>query len=329
MFKVSLKNTKSFICDTNTTLFEAAKAADIFIEHSCLKARCRSCIVKIIEGTTKDKLDDLVLSSEEKSNNLILSCNAIPTSDLYLDVNDFKSVKPYDKKIYPSKIHYINKLNDDIVKISLRLPPNSNFIYNSGQYVNIIKGNLSRSYSISNAYIKDTNLEFFIKKQENGLMSQYWFNDAQPNDLLRIEGPLGSFFLRESTSKNIIFLATGTGFAPIKAMLEQIFKEKNKYVKKTFWCFFGAQYKEDIVWTPNDLDMNNLKFIKVLSKESREFEGCKGYVQDAVLNNKIDLIDAQVYACGSINMIISAKKALLKKSLKEYNFFSDAFVETN
>lgn len=328
MFKISLKNKKSFICNSNTTIFEAAKSAHIFLDHSCLKARCRSCIVKILDGTTKDKFDDFVLSNDEKSKNLVLSCNAIPTSDLNLDVNDSEDIKLYDKKIYPSKIQNIEKLNNDVLKLVLRLPPNSNFKYNSGQYVNLIKGNLKRSYSIANASQKNTNLQFFIKKYENGLMSHYLFNEAQEEDLLRIEGPLGSFFFRESISKNIIFLATGTGIAPIKSILEQISKQKNKYAEKRFWLFFGARYKEDLFWEPNIIPMD-LKFIKVLSRESTLFDGYKGYVQDAVIDKNIDLTNAQVYACGSKEMILSAKKILFYESLKEENFFSDTFVETN
>lgn len=326
-FEISINN-KSFFCDSNTTIFEAAKSADIFLEHSCLKARCRSCIVKIKKGTTKDKLDDLVLSDDDINNNMALSCNAIPTSDLVLNANDLGTIKSHEKRIVPSKIKNLEKINKDILKVVLRLPPNSNFKYNSGQYVNLIKGDLKRSYSIANAYQDNNNLEFYIKKYEIGLMSQYWFNEAQKEDLLRIEGPLGSFFLRENTSENIIFLATGTGIAPIKSILEQISKEESKYSEKRIWLFFGARFREDLFWDPCDL-IKNLKFIKVLSRESEFFEGFKGYVQDAVLHRNIDLANSQVYACGSIQMINSAKKSLLNKSLKEDNFFSDAFVETN
>lgn len=327
MFKISLNN-KSFLCDSNTTIFEAAKYADIHLEHSCLVARCRSCIVEILKGKTRDKTDDLVLSDDEKNNNLALSCNAIPTSDLVLNANDLGTIKLYEKRIFPAKIKNLEKINKDVLKVVLRLPPNSNFKYNSGQYVNLIKSDLKRSYSIANTCQDNNNLEFYIKKYEIGLMSQYWFNEAQKEDLLRIEGPLGSFFLRENTPENIIFLATGTGIAPIKAILEQISKEESKYSEKKIWLFFGARYKEDLFWDPCGM-IENLNFIKVLSRESDFFDGFKGYVQNAVLHKNIDLANSQVYACGSIQMINSAKKSLLNKSLKEGNFFSDAFVETN
>ena len=105
MFNIKLNNGKSFFCDSNTTVFEAAKSNGIILEHSCLNARCRSCAVQVESGTTNDKYDDLVLSTEEKSNNWILSCNTIPTSDLVLDIEDLGDIKVFDKKIIPDKIN--------------------------------------------------------------------------------------------------------------------------------------------------------------------------------------------------------------------------------
>ena len=329
MFEIRLKNNKTFTCDSNTTIFEAAKSAGIFLEHSCLTARCRSCVVKVADGATKDKLDDLVLSVDEKAQDFALSCNAIPTTDLLLDVEDLGNITLYDKKIVPAKIQSIQKLTKDVIKVSLRLPPNANFKYNSGQYVNLIKGNLKKSYSVANAFKEKASLEFFIKKYENGLMSQYWFEEAKENDLLRMEGPLGSFFLRESNYENIIFLATGTGIAPIKAILENIQASPLDFKDKQFFVFVGARYKEDVFWEPNlDKDVT-ITYIPVLSRQKEDWSGEQGYVQDAVLRHHIDLEHVQVYACGSNEMIQAAKEVFIKNKLSESNFFSDAFVATN
>jgi CDP-4-dehydro-6-deoxyglucose reductase len=330
VFNIKLKNSKSFTCDSNTTIFEAAKNNGIILEHSCLTARCRSCAVQVESGTTIDKLDDLVLSTEEKSSNWILTCNTMPTSDLVLDIEDLGEIQIFEKKIVPAKIQAIHKLNDTVVEVILRLPPNSNFGYNSGQYINIIKGNIKRSYSIANAYKENGTLRFFIKKYENGQMSNYWFQEAKENDLLRIEGPIGSFFLRESEYDNIVFLATGTGIAPIKAIIESINFSDYKYKNKKIWIFNGARFETDLIWNPNQsIKHPNLIYVPVLSKESENWTGEKGYVQEVVLKKEIDLINAQVYACGSNNMIESAKKMLVEKGLNPKNFFSDAFVATN
>jgi CDP-4-dehydro-6-deoxyglucose reductase len=330
MFQITLKNGVKFQCDSSTTIFEAAKNSGIILEHSCLKARCRSCAVQIEAGSTKDKLDDLVLSIEEKAENWILSCNAIPKSDLKLDTEDLAGIQIFSKKIVPVKINSIEKINDTVIEVSLRLPPNSNFFYNSGQYVNIIKGQIIRSYSIANAYNGNGIITFLIKKYENGLMSNYWFEEAKINDLLRIEGPLGSFFLREIKVENIIFLATGTGIAPIKAILEYIGSSKKQYLNKKIWLFVGARFKKNLFWSPNQLSNKlNINYIPVLSRGSNDWNGELGYVQDAVTKQNISLADSQVYACGSSMMIESAKKTLIENGLNKNHFFSDAFISTS
>lgn len=330
MFNIKLNNGKSFICDSNTTVFEAAKNNGIILEHSCLIARCKSCIVQVKSGTTINKLDDLVLSEEEKSNNWRLTCNAIPTSDLVLDLEDLGCIQIFEKKIIPAKIQAIHKLNDMVIEVRLRLPPNSNFGYNSGQYVNITKGSIKRSYSVANAYRESGLLTFLIKKYENGQMSNYWFEEAKENDLLRIEGPIGSFFLRESEMENIVFLVTGTGVAPVKAILESITESPNILSNKKIWIFSGTRYENDLFWYPNELNgFSNFKYIPVLSQASEEWNGEKGYVQDILIKQNIPLKNAQVYACGSKNMIESAKQLLIEKGLDEKNFFSDAFIATN
>ena len=328
MFKVKLKNNKSFTCDKNSTIFEAAKKFNIVLEHSCLSSRCRSCVVKVISGKTTNKEEEQVLTEKEKNNNFVLSCNAKPVSDLVLDIEDLGEITLFKKKIVPSKINIIEKLSDEIVRLVLRLPPGSNFQFNPGQYVNIIKGNLARSYSIANSSTQNNELEFFIKKYKSGLMSSYLFNEAKTNDLLRIEGPIGTFFMRNFSYDEIIFLATGTGVAPIKSILEDLEKSYKKYQNKIFWVIVGARYKEDFFWEPNFKNLH-IKYIPVLSRPDIDWSGAKGYVQDVVLKEEIDLENTQVYACGSNEMINSTKNLFFKNNLKENNFFSDAFVQTN
>ena len=285
-------------------------------------------MVKVLSGNTINKEVELVLTEEDKNENFVLSCNAKPLSDLELDIEDLGEITLFEKKIIPSKISVIEKLTDDVIKVVLRIPPNSNFNFNSGQYVNVIKGNLTRSYSIANSSNHKNQLEFFIKNYINGLMSEYFFKEAKINDLLRLEGPIGTFFLRDSSFKNIIFLATGTGIAPIKSILEGLEKSHQLYQNKNLWVFIGARYKNDLFWEPNSETLN-IKYIPVLSRQDNDWNGEKGYVQDIVLKQEIDLENTQVYACGSYNMINSAKELFFKNNLKENNFFSDAFVQTN
>jgi len=330
MFDIVLKNKKKFSCDSDTTIFDAAQQAGVILEHSCLSARCSSCIVKVISGETKNNEEELVLTEEQKKQNFVLSCNAKPLCNLSLDIEDLGDIKLFDKKIIPAKINSIEKINIEVIKVVFRLPPTSNFKFNAGQYVNLIKGNLNRSYSIANKSDNKNQLEFFIKKYKNGLMSKYWFEEAKINDLLRVEGPLGSFFLRESQCENIVFLATGTGVAPIKSILESVLEAPSNFRKKKFWVFVGARYEEDLLWDPTiNNDEIQVNYVPVLSRQMDNWNGEKGYVQEAVLKQNINLDNTHVYACGSNEMIQSAKKLLFENLLKENSFFSDAFVPTN
>jgi len=327
MFEISLKNNKSFNCDDKTSILNAAKEAGILLEHSCLAARCRSCATKVIKGTSTKVIEDAVLSEEDEKNGIILTCNALPTSNMLLDIEDLGDTDLQKSRTLPAKIDSITPITSTVIKVVLRLPPTSNFIFEAGQYVNIIKGAVKRSYSIANKYREGNIIEFYIKEYKNGVMSNYWFNEAKINDLLRIEGPLGTFFYRENESENIIFLATGTGIAPVKSILEQL-NGNTVLEDKRIWLFWGGRYKEDIFWNPEFINLN-LKFTPVLSRSDENWEGEKGYVQDVVLKQKINLINAQVYACGSIDMIASAKRLCINNGLPEYQFYSDAFVSSN
>jgi CDP-4-dehydro-6-deoxyglucose reductase len=286
--------------------------------------------VKLISGETEDKLDDLVLTYDEKSQGNMLSCNAIPKSDLELDVEDLGDIPFYDSKIVPAKIASLHFISDSVLKLKLRLPPNVSFKYNAGQYVNISKGIIKRSYSISNAYKENGELNFYIKDYFGGEMSQYWLNDAKVGDLLRIEGPKGSFFFRESNKQYLIFLATGTGIAPVMAIVEELISSQRIYSLDKVWILNGARFEKDLFWNSDHLNnISNIEYIPVLSKLTQTWKGEVGYVQDILLSKNINLSESQVYACGSDKMIRSALKVLVENGLDSKAFYSDAFVATN
>ena len=135
MFNIVLKNDKSFSCDSNTTIFDAAQKAGVILEHSCLNARCSSCVVKVLSGKTKNLKEELVLTEEEKKQNFVLSCNAKPLSNLKLDIEDLGDIKLFDKKILPAKISSVEKMGSDVLKVILRLPPTSYFQYNAFELI--------------------------------------------------------------------------------------------------------------------------------------------------------------------------------------------------
>ncbi len=327
MFNIEIRNNKSFECDGDTTILYAAKKAGITLEHSCLSARCRSCIVRVKEGKTVNDHEEFVLSEKERSDGYILSCNVKPLSNLKLDIEDL-GVELSEVKTLPCKIQVLDKLSTDILRVVLRLPPNTNFSYIPGQYINVIKGTIKRSYSIASTSNGDSTIELFIKKYEDGIMSKYWFEEANENDLLRLEGPLGTFFYRDSETKVIILMATGTGIAPVKAILEQISHNYKQFEHKKILVIWGGRYTEDLFWRP-EIELKNFTFIPVLSRPDENWKGSIGYVQDVLVSQIHNLENAQVYACGSNEMITSSKLLLAKYGLKENNFYSDAFVSSN
>ena len=157
------------------------------------------------------------------------------------------------------------------------------------------------------------------------MFSNYWFCEAKPNDLLRVEGPLGTFFYRHKEEcTHIVLLATGTGIAPIKAILEQLQASPELLANKKVWLLWGGRKKEDLFWKPN-FTFAHFEYIPVLTRED-DWQGAKGYVQEIASSQTISWPTAQVYACGSEVMIQSAQELLTKQGLKEENFFADAFV---
>ncbi|TKD65101.1 FAD-binding oxidoreductase [Flavobacterium sp. ASW18X] len=325
MYQIKLANGKTFTSKDNETIFQAAQKEKIYLNHSCLNARCSSCKVKITSGNYVILQEESVLTKEEREQDFVLSCNTLAKSDLELDVEDLGDLEIYEKRTIPCKINMITRLNENVVKLELRLPPNQSFKFHPGQYVNLIKGTTKRSYSIANNTKEDGSLDFFIKNYQGGVMSRYFFEEANENDLLRLEGPLGTFFLRD-TEKPLLFLATGTGIAPIKAIIEQIIAS-NLYKNRKITVLWGGRNEEDFFW---GLDFSNehIKLIKTLSRPTINWNGATGYVQNVAMEVIKDIENYQVYACGSNNMINDANKVFIKNGLPENQFFSDAFVIT-
>lgn len=316
-----------FSQELDQSILSAAESNNIFFPYSCRTGRCSSCKCKLISGETSLVTDELGLSKEEKEEGWILSCVRNATTDITIDIEDLGDVEIPKSNTHPCKISKINNLTYDVLQVFLRFPPNINFKFIPGQYVDIIGPNrLKRSYSIANNF-QNNLIELHIKKVSNGAFSDYWFNRAKVDDLLRIYGPRGTFFVRDKLENKIIFLATGTGIAPILSMIGgskiDLFDPK-----KDISIFWGVRTNEDL-YMHKLQQLDKFNFVPVLSKPCSNWKGIKGYVQDALLSNEHNLDDAVVYACGSDAMIKSAEKLLIENGLKSNNFYSDAFLPSS
>ena len=326
MFTINLKNDTHFSCAPEDTILVGAQKDNITLDYSCRTGRCQSCKAKVVKGTSFAIAEEIGLTQQDKSKGYILTCIRNPTSDLTLEIEDLSGYLLEKVKTIPCKINLISKISSNIIELHLRIPPNASFRYLSGQHINIIKGDYKRSYSIAKTN-SASNLVFFIKNYGEGRFSSYLFNEAKINDLLRIEGPIGTFFYRKTIKTNIVFFATGTGIAPIKAILEQMDENNGELINKNIFLFFGGRKEEDLFWKP---DFKNIKvnFTPVLSRSASDWKGATGYVQDIVLSKKIDLSDTVLYACGSENMIKDSRKLAIENGLSEDAFYSDVFVSS-
>lgn len=325
-YRVELIGGKSFDALSGESLIEAAANANVFMPYSCKTGRCSTCKCKIIRGETIALQPETGLSVEEKTEGWILSCVRTVISDLTIESEDIGCAVLHPPKTLPCRIAHLEYLAPDVLQIKLRLPPRAEFNFIPGQYVDIIgHSGIRRSYSIACAKSSDKEIELHIRLVEGGAMSEYWFRHAKANDLLRLSGPLGTFFLRDTARSELIFLATGTGIAPVKAFLESIPDLPSDQKPKSVVVLWGGRSLSDIYLEVDKLPGNH-KFIPVLSRPEKEWTGARGYVQNVLVSLEPDFNNARVYACGSDSMIRSARAVLLESGLSPKCFFSDAFV---
>jgi CDP-4-dehydro-6-deoxyglucose reductase len=325
MPEVELTSGKNFECAQGVTILEAATQGEIVIPYSCKTGRCSTCKCKVISGETKALVAELGLTESEKVEGWILSCARTAISKVVLEAEDLGSVNMPPAKTQACRISILEKLAPDVIKVVLRLPPAVTFNFIPGQYIDIIgPGGVRRSYSLANAPKKDNTLELHIRAVENGAMSHYWFNQAAVNDLLRLHGPQGTFFMRNLSQRELIFLATGTGIAPVKAMLEALPGLSDEQAPRSVTVLWGARHTHDLYFDLSALPGKH-RYIPVLSR-AKLWRGERGYIQDVLLRLKSEFDNCSVYACGSDAMINSAKKILTLAGLPSHHFYSDAFV---
>ena len=317
---------KTFPQADGQTVLDASAKAGISLPYSCKTGRCSTCKCKVLSGQSTAMLDELGLTAEEKAQGFILSCVRSASSDMVIEVEDLGDQVIPEVKTLPARISSLEKLALDVLSIKLRFPPNITFVHLAGQYIDIIgPGGIRRSYSVANAKAADNQLQLHIRSVQGGAMSDYWFNQAKANDLLRINGPLGSFFLRGLTDLHLVFLATGTGIAPVKAMLEQLASAPEAKQPLSVAVYWGGREPQDLYSDPGQWHPA-LRYVPVLSRAPEGWTGTRGYVQKALLADLPDLSHTVVYACGSDVMIQSAKAALTQAGLPDKRFYSDAFL---
>ena len=325
VFKVAvLPSNVVFDSDSNSSVLQEALNNDVILEHSCKTGQCGACKAKLLTGNIEfdDKYN--VLTELERSEGIFLTCASKALSDVQMEAEYLPELAGIQKKTVPCKIDSVDFPVPDVAVLRLRLPPTANFNYLPGQYIDLMYNGITRSYSIASTPAENNMLELHIRNVENGKFSHFVFNEFKPNQLLRMQGPVGTFFVR-TNEKPLIFLAGGTGFAPVKAMVESLIKQHDKREIHMYW---GARTRRDIYsnlpeqWALKYSHINS----HVIISDDEGWEGRSGFVHQAVLNDFDKLDGFMVYACGSPAMINIARQTFIEKGLDEHSFIADAFL---
>jgi CDP-4-dehydro-6-deoxyglucose reductase len=323
---VNISSGKTFESRAGESLLDAALRAGITLPYSCRTGRCGSCKGTVRSGETTPLHDELDLTDAERAAGAILTCVRSATGDIDLAIEDLGDAHLAPARTWPCRVQSIEHLAPDVVRVMLRLPPTSEFSFVAGQYIDTIgHGGLRRSYSVAGTIAASKQVELHIRQVPGGAMSDYWFASAKVNDLLRMHGPLGTFFIRETEGLELIFLATGTGMAPVKAMLEAL--SQHEHQPRSVTVYWGGRVPTDIYWDSQQVTIAH-RFVPVLSRAADDWTGVRGHVQDALLRDGFNASSTAVYACGSEAMIHSARTQLLSAGLPEGCFHSDAFVSS-
>ncbi len=320
-----------FQTEAGEAVLIAALRQGYVLPYGCKNGACGSCKAKILEGSVdygiyqKKALTDL-----EKSQGKVLLCQARPLGDLVIEARTLGAAKGIQIKTLPCRVQKLERLAEDVIVLQMKLPANERLEFLAGQYIEfLLRDGSRRSFSMANPPHAGEFLELHVRHVAGGQFTDHVFGKMKERDILRFEGPLGTFFLREDSDKPVVLVASGTGFAPIKSILEQAF---HAGVARPMTLYWGGRRPKDLYldalprrWAAEHA---NFRYIPVISDALPEdrWSGRTGFVHRAVMEDFPDLSACQVYACGVPVMVDAARcdfTTLCK--LPEEEFFADSF----
>ena len=320
---------QTFEAQTDECILDAALRQGVLLPHGCRDGACGSCRGKVLHGTVDHgRTSPQVLSEAERAAGFALFCCATPQENLIIEASAARRPTDIPVLTLPARVEKLTLVAPDVMLVELRLPAGERFNFLPGQYIDILlKDGRRRAFSLANAPHDDARLQLHIRRIDGGYFTGQVFTTLKERDLLRIKGPQGSFFLREESTKPMLFIAGGTGFAPIKAIIEHALA---KGIARPMTLYWGARRSEDLYlkalaesWAGQNSDF---RFIPVLSEAEAGWQGRTGLVHRAVMQDLTDLSGYQAYVCGSPAMIAAARHDLVQHGgLPAEEFLSDAF----
>jgi len=330
-YRISVPSTgHEFTIEEHETVLEAALRQGVGLPYGCRNGACGKCAGGLISGEVVYEEGALKASAKALyKEGKTLFCQAKAISDLEIQVTEITRSQEIEVKTLPCRVQRMELLTHDIMKVELKLPENERMQFLAGQYLEIIlKDGKRRAFSIANAPHDDDLIELHIRHVPDGHFGDYVFDGMKEKTLLKIEGPLGSYYLREDSGRPVILVGGGTGFAPLKGMLEHAFKIG---IKQPIHLFCGVRAKRDLYmdamikgWLEK---YENLKYTPVLScpDESDNWQGKTGYVHEAVIEEYPDLSGYDVYLSGPPPMVKGGMDAFYARGLPETQIYSDSF----
>ena len=330
-FKITLQPSgHGFDAPADEPILQAALDAGFNLPYGCRNGACGTCKGKVLEGHVDFGIaQEHALPLAERAGGMALFCCAKPLSDLVLEVKEIGAIKDIPLKTMPCRVQHLEKLADDVMLMTLKLPTNERLQFLAGQYIEfLLKDGKRRAFSLANAPHDDELLQLHVRLIPGGTFTDHVFHAMHEKEILRFEGPHGSFFLREDSDKPIILLAGGTGFAPIKGIVEHAIHNK---ITRPMTLYWGARNRAGLYM--NDLPQQwaaahpHIDYVPVLSDPDAadDWNGRSGLVHEAVLADFADLSGHQVYACGAPAMIEAAKRDFTARGLPDGEFYADIF----
>lgn len=315
--------------EEHETILAAALRHGYTLPYSCREGACGICKGRVMEGRVDHgNYLGATLTNAEKEAGMTLFCCARPESDLVIECHSAGKVSDIPVRIMPCRVRRMTRLADDVMALQLELPPGEQLRFAAGQHVAILpKDQKPRNFSLANAPHDNEFLELHIRRREGGVFTQHVFGEMKERDILRFKGPLGEFRLREESGKPVIFVAGGTGFAPVKAMIEHAL---HIGLQRPMHLYWGGRRPADLYMMEQakQWESHGVRFVPVLSEALPEdgWQGRAGLVHQAVLEDFADLSGHEVYACGTPAMVDAARLDFTaQRGLPEASFFSDAF----
>ncbi len=325
---------RSFSVERDEPILAAAIRQGVGLPYGCKDGACGSCKSRMLEGRVIHGVhQSKALSADEEAAGWILTCQAAPQTDVVVEARTVPGAGEFPIRKMPSRVTSITRPAPDVAILQMQLPANDRLQYHAGQYVEfILRDGARRSYSMANAphtQVDTPGIELHLRHLPGGKFTDHVFGAMKEKDILRMEGPFGSFFLREDSEKPMILLASGTGFAPIKAIIEHMQHTNNPRHAVLYW---GCRSRADLYlheWALSAAAaMPNLSYIPVLSepKPGDEWNGRTGLVHQVVMHDHPNLMNHQVYACGAPIMVeLAQREFVMKCGLPDDEFYADSF----